>query len=135
MIKLWFSESFRSFCKIFISLREWNRHLSSANRKSFTLGDEICKSFTYNRNIKVSKALPRETPHEIVWKSEKHYILFLLLVVYVRGKIEIIPEQYLIHHNNPTYKISWFTLSNAFAKCWKIQAIFSCFPSAIIILK
>ena len=54
--------------------------------------------------------------HIRLFENQKSTVLFLLLVVYVRGKIEIIPEQYLIHHNNPTYKILRFTLSNAFAK-------------------
>ena len=58
--------------------------------------------------------------HMRLCENQKGTVLFLLLVVYVRGKIEIIPEQYLIHHNNPTSKISWFTLPNAFEKSWKM---------------
>ena len=72
--------------------------------------------------------------HMRLFENQKSTVLFLLLIVYVRGKIEVIPEQYLIHHNYPTYKISRFTLSNAFAKSWKIQALFSCFSLVIIIL-
>ena len=72
--------------------------------------------------------------HMRLFENQKSTVLLLRLVVYVRGKIEIIPEQYLIHHNNPTYKILRFTFSNAFAKSSKIQALFSCFSLVIIIL-
>ena len=54
--------------------------------------------------------------HMRLFENQKSTVLFLLLVVYVRDKIEIISEQYLTGHNNPTYKTSSFTLSNAFAK-------------------
>ena len=54
--------------------------------------------------------------HMRLFENQKSTVLFLLLFVYVRDKIEIISEKYLIRHNNPTYKTSWFTLSNAFTK-------------------
>lgn len=93
-LSIFFNESFRSFFRILISLLERNRHLSSANRTSFTFGDEICKSFTYNRKN----------------RGPKNTVLFLLLVSCVRDKIETILEQYLAHHNNPTYIIKFHGL-------------------------
>ena len=43
--------------------------------------------------------------HMRLFENQKNTALFLLLVIYVRGEIETILEQYLLHHNNPTYII------------------------------
>ena len=47
-----------------------------------------------------------EGHHMRLFENQKSTVLFLLLVVYVRDKIEIISEQYPVRHNNPTYKTS-----------------------------
>ena len=48
--------------------------------------------------------------HMRLFQSQKNNVLFLLLVVYVKDKIETILEQYLVHHNNPTYIIKFHGL-------------------------
>ena len=40
--------------------------------------------------------------HMRLFENQKNTALFLLLIVYVRGEIETILEQYLLHHNNST---------------------------------
>ena len=46
--------------------------------------------------------------HMRLFESQKNTVLFSLLVVYVRDKIKTILEQYLVHHNNPTYIIKFY---------------------------
>ena len=48
--------------------------------------------------------------HTRLFESQKNTVLFLLLVVNVKDKIETILEQYLIHHNNSTYVIKFHGL-------------------------
>ena len=48
--------------------------------------------------------------HMRLFENQKNTVLFLLLVVCVRDKMETILEQYIVHHINPAYVIKFHGL-------------------------